>query len=144
MIRFMLALLLLALALVLQFWLASFGIFLNLAVASLIAFAFLFDLWDLVVFILATIFVINWQPVFSIEIGLVAALPLAAYALKRYSTSQAWAAVPACVAIALVVLYGSIAPGLFLSAWKIFLTDLAACVIGSGVVFAALDRRVNQ
>ena len=144
MMRFILALLFLALAFVLQFWFASIGVSANIILASLVTFALMFDIWDLIFFILAAIFIINWQPAFSIEIVLFAALPLAAYLFNRYSPSEAWVANIVAVAISVLVLYLAVAPQLFLPAWRIFAADLVICLIFSACTSAALRRGVNS
>ncbi len=144
MIRFILASLFLALAIVLQFWFASFGVYINVILASLMTFAFLFDIWDLVIFILAAIFIINWQPTFSLEIALFIALPLLAYSINRYSSTEPWVASLTSILVGLVILYLAVAPGLFFSEWKVFVTDLLACLIFSSVAFGALNRRESR
>ena len=144
MIRFILALLFLALAFVLQFWLASFGVFLNIILAALITFAFLFDIWDLLFFILTAVLVVNWQPAFSLEIALLVLIPIATYLVYRRMSPEPWAASIASIAIGLLVFYLLIAPQLFLSEWKLFLTDLVACIVFSSVTFSALNRRENR
>lgn len=144
MMRFIVAFLFLALAFVMQFWLASFGVFVNFILAALIAFAFLFGIGDLIFFILLAIFVVNWQPAWSLEIGLFAAIPLAAYALHRYTDWEAWAANSFALIAGLFILYLTVAPSRFLSDWKIFLVDLAASFILGTAIFAALNRRENR
>lgn len=142
--RFILALLFLTLAFVMQFWFASFGLFINFILAALITLSFLFDIWDVLFFILAAIFIVNWQPAFSVEIVLFAALPLAAFFINRYSSSEPWAANLACIFFGLLILYLASAPSLFLAEWKIFLTDLVSCLIFGSIVFSALNRRENR
>jgi len=144
MMRFILALLFLALAFVLQFWFASFGVFINFILAALITFAFVFDIWDVLVFILAAIFIVNWQPAFSVEIFLVAALPLAAHLVSRYASFEPWAADSVSIFCGLLVLYLAVAPGLFIADWRMFLTDLVSCLIFGSIAFAALSRRESR
>ncbi len=144
MMRFILACLFLALAFVMQFWFASFGVFINFIFAALIAFAFLFDFWDLLFFVLAAIFVINWQPAFSWELFIFAAVPFAAYILHNYTTWEAWVANLASIVLGLLILYISIAPRLFLANLSTFFVDLFACLIFGSIIFGALNRRENR
>jgi len=144
MTRFILALLFLTLAFVMQFWFSSFGVSINLILATLITLAFLFDIWDVLFFILAAIFIVNWKPAFSLEIALVAALPLAAYFFNKHSTYEPWAANLASIFCGLLVLYLAVAPRFFLMDWKIFLIDLVSCLIFGSIVFASLNRRENR
>jgi hypothetical protein len=142
--RFILALLFLTLAFVMQFWFASFGVFIDFILATLITLSFLFDIWDVLFFILAAIFIVNWQPALSIEIMLFAALPLAAFLVNRHTSSEPWAANLASICLGLVILYLAAAPSLFFAEWKIFLTDLVSCLIFGSIVFTALNRRENR
>lgn len=144
MMRFILALLFLILAFVMQFWFASFGVFINFILTALITLAFLFDIWDVIFFILAAVFIINWQPAFGVEIFLLAALPLAAYLFNRYSASEPWAANIASIFCGLLIFYLAIAPKIFFAEWKIFLIDLFASIIFGSIVFIALNRRENR
>ena len=67
-LRSILAILILLLACAFQFWFASAGVFVNFILATLIVFAFFFDIWELLVFVLFAIFVVNWQPGLSVDI----------------------------------------------------------------------------
>jgi len=144
MMRFILACLFLALAFVLQFWFTSFGIFINFSFATLIVLAFLFDIWDVLFFVLAAIFIINWQPAPSWELFVFAAVPFGAYAIHHYSQWEAWVASLASIVIGLFILYIAIAPQLFLANAGAFFTDLFACMVFGAVVFGALNRREGR
>ncbi|HVM76880.1 MAG TPA: hypothetical protein VMU07_01880 [Candidatus Paceibacterota bacterium] len=144
MMRFLLACLFLALAFVLQFWFASIGISINFIFTALIAFAFLFDFWDVLFFILAAIFVVNWQPAMSWEMFILAAIPFAAYLLHNYSTWEAWVANLACIVIGLLILYIAIAPRFFTANLGVFFVDLFGCLIFGSIVFGALNRREGR
>ena len=67
-LRSILAILMLLLACAFQFWFASTGVFINFILAALVVFAFFFDIWELLVFILFAVFVINWSPIVSVDI----------------------------------------------------------------------------
>lgn len=144
MMRFILALLFLMLAFVMQFWFASAGISVNFIFAALIAFAFLFDLWDLIFFILLAIFVVNWQPAWSPELVVFAAVPLGAYFLHTYSTWEAWAANIFALIAGFLILYISLAPGQFLPNIRVFFLDLTVSFIFGNIAFAALNRRESR
>ena len=77
-LKFFSGLALLLVILLAQVWLASAGIYLDLAFAALISFAFLFNFWELVVYILFTVLLINWQPTVSLEIFIIALFPIIA------------------------------------------------------------------
>ena len=144
MMRFILACLFLALSFVLQFWFASFGIFINFIFAALIALAFLFDFWDVLFFVLVAVFVVNWQPALSSELIVFALIPFAAYLIHTYSNWEAWVANLACIVLGLLILYLASAPHLFLAESGAFFIDLFACLIFGGIVFSALNRREGR
>ena len=89
--RSFVALLILFLACGFQFWLGSAGVFMNLILAALIAFAFFFDWLELAVFVLFAVFVVNWQPSISPTLAVFAAIPFVAYAFRRLFAWAPWA-----------------------------------------------------
>ena len=139
-IRSLLAILILLLACALQFWFASANVFINFILATLIIFAFFFDILELVVYILFAIFVINWSPGFSIDIVAFALIPVAAYAFRKGFSWAAWAAAPLAIVFGFFLLYLAIAPAAFLGDWELFLTDLFGGLVFGGLVFLTLDR----
>ena len=98
-LKFILAILLLLLACALQFWFMGAGVFINFILASLIAFAFFFDLLELLVFVLFAVLVLNWQPAASIDIVVFAVIPLAAYAFHKISGWAVWAGIPVAIVL---------------------------------------------
>jgi len=139
-LRSILAVLILLLACALQFWFVSAGVFINFILAALIVFAFFFDLWELLVFILFAVFVINWSPTVSMDIFLFAIIPIAAYAFHKVFAWSVWAAVPVAIAGGFILLYLAIAPAAFLASWSLFLLDLFGALIFGGFVFFIFDR----
>jgi hypothetical protein len=139
--RFILALLYLTLAFVMQFWFASFGVFINFIFVALIAFGFLFDIWDVLFFTLAAVFVINWQPALSWELFVFTAIPIAAYFLHNYSTWEPWIANLATIVLGLLVLYLVAAPQFFIANLGPLSADLFAGLIFGSVIYGSLNRR---
>jgi hypothetical protein len=139
-LRSIIAILLLLLACALQFWFASAGTFIDFILATLIVFAFFFDMWELVVFILFAVFVINWAPIMSVDIFIFSIIPMGAYAFHKVFAWTVWAAVPAAIICGFILLYLSIAPAAFLSSWNLFLVDLFGALIFGFLVFLTLDR----
>ncbi len=136
-LRFILALLILLFACALQFWFASADVFVNFILATLIAFAFFFDIWELLVFILFAIFVINWSPIISLDIIMFGLIPIAAHAFHRAFAWTLWAGVPTAVVGGFLALYITIAPRTFFASWELFLIDLfGGLVFGTLVSFA--------
>lgn len=142
-IRFILSLLILIFACALQSWFASMDVFMNFILASLIVFAFFFDVWELLVFILFSIFVINWQPAISAEIILFGLVPLAAYAFHQLFAFVLWVAVPIAIIVGFLIFYIAIAPTMFFINWMPFLTDLVGGLVFGELVLLALEKNAR-
>lgn len=139
-LRFILAILILLFACALQFWFASAGAFVNFILAALIAFAFFFDVWELLVLVLFAVLVVNWQPAPSVDIFVFAIIPIAAFAFHKAFRWSPWAGVPVAIVVGFLLLYLAIAPAMFLADWEPFLTDLFGGLVFGGLVFVTLDR----
>jgi hypothetical protein len=138
-LRFILAILILLLACALQFWFASAGVFVNFILAALIVFAFFFDIWELLVFVLFAVFVINWSLAPGTGIVVFGIIPIAAYAFHKVFAWTIWAAVPAAILCGFLLLYLALAPAAFLGNWELFLTDLFGGLVFGGLVFLTLN-----
>lgn len=137
-LRSILALLILLLACALQFWFASAGVFINFILAALIAFAFFFDIWELLVFVLFAIFVVNWSPAFGIDIFIFGVIPIAAYAFHKLFAWTLWAGIPIAIVCGFFLLYLAIAPAAFLGSAGLFLIDVLGGMIFGGVTWLIL------
>jgi len=133
-LRSFLAVLILLLACALQFWFASAGIFVNFILATLIVFAFFFDILELLVFVLFAVFVVNWSPAVSTDIFIFGIIPVAAYAFHKVFAWTIWAAIPAAIVCGFLLLYLAIAPAAFLGSVGSFLLDLLGGLIFGGIV----------
>lgn len=140
MLRLITALLILVLMSGVQFWLAGGNIFSNLIFATLIVFAFFFDFWEMIFFILFGVLVINWQPAPSVEIFLFALIPLVVFALHNVIRSQKWITAPIAIICGLLIFYVVVAPHFLISNPAAFLEDLFGGLLGGGLVFLALLR----
>lgn len=138
--RSFVALLILFLACGFQFFLGSTGVFVNLILAALIAFAFYFDWLELAVFVLFAVFVLNWVPAVSPAIVLFAAIPFAAYAFRRLFAWSPWAGAPLIIVCSFIVFYLAIAPHMFLVALPSVLLDIIGSLVFGEIVLAALAR----
>jgi hypothetical protein len=139
-LRSILAILILLLACAFQFWFASTGVFINFILATLIVFAFFFDIWELLVFILFAIFVVNWAPIMSVDIFLFAIIPIAAYVFHKVFAWTVWAAVPMAIVCGFILLYCAISPTAFLADWSLFFVDLFGALIFGALIFLTFDR----
>ncbi len=135
MLKFLAGLSILLLALFFQLYLAGFGIHFNIALAALIAFAFIFDFQELVILDLITVFIVNWQPALGLAIAAFAVIPLVTHFSRRIFTWQPWMGVLGAVWLGFLVFYLIAAPKLFLHTIPHFLLD---AVIGSVIAELAL------
>ncbi|HUC01671.1 MAG TPA: hypothetical protein VMA75_02090 [Candidatus Paceibacterota bacterium] len=139
-LRFILAILILLLACSLQFWFASANVFVNFILAALIVFAFFFDFWEMLVFVLFAVFVVNWAPAPSVDIVVFGLIPLAAFAFHKAFRWSRWAGAPVAIVAGFLLLYLAIAPAAFLPGWESFLTDLFGGLVFGALVFFTMDR----
>ena len=134
------AFLILVLAGCVQFWLSGAGVFLNLIFTMLIVFAFFLDFWEMALFVLLGVLIVNWQPTMSVEISLFACIPLATFACHGMFRSQRWAAIPIAITCGLFLFYAIAAPHFLWGNPAAFFEDLFGSLIAGWLVFLALRR----
>ncbi len=138
--RVLAAIFILLIACVLQFWLASAGVFLDLILAALVVDAFLFSFLELIAFVLFGVFAVNWAPGPSVALATFAAIPLLAYLFRRLFAWTPWAGVPLATAGGLVLFYLASAPGMFRAAPGAVALDLAGSLLFGMCALWAVDR----
>ena len=106
----------------------------------IIVFAFFFDFWEMALFVLFGVFVVNWQPAMSTEIFLFAFIPLLVFALHGVFRSQRWVTVPIAITCGLFIFYIATAPHFFLDNPVAFLEDLFGSLIAGELMFWAMCR----
>jgi hypothetical protein len=139
-IRFILAILILLLACGLQFWFASAEVFINFILAALIVFAFYCDIWELIVFVLFAILIVNWQPAVSVDIIIFGIIPIAAFTFHKIFAWTLGAGIPVAIIGGFLILYLLIAPAALIPGWEQFFIDLLGGLLFGGAVFFAFDR----
>ena len=128
-LKFFTGILVLILAFFLQFWLGVWGIYANFVFATLIVFVFLFDIGEFIFFVLLGVFLINWQPMASIDIIAFAIIPLIAFAARFWFHWDQWVGSVASVVIALLLLYFVISPKMIIQPFGSFIVDLLLSII---------------
>ena len=113
-------------ALTLELVLARAGIHVDLAFAALISFALVLSLPELLILILISVLVLNWQPGVTAEMLVLAVYPLAVHGLRRFFHVGHWIENALAVLVGVVVLYVIVAPGAIIEYPRLFLIDLAA------------------
>ena len=137
MIRFLSILAVLLLALAAQFALASAGFHLNLALAVLIALAFISDFWEFAFFVLLSVFLLNWKPAASGTMILFALVPFAAFTFQKLVRSQAWIGNLIAIFAGFLIFYVVPAPTMFLANMMPFLMNvIVGLLVGEVVLFA--------
>ena len=130
----------LLIAAVLQFFFASAEILLNFSFAALITFAFVFGFWELLVLVIFTVFIANWQPGPSVEIFILAAFPLAVYFCRNLLRWKTWLENFLAIALGYLLLYCGAAPARILHEWPSLLANIAAGILFSALIFFPLYR----
>jgi hypothetical protein len=129
MLKFFSALAILLLALLAEIVLASVGLHFTLALAALIAFAFILDFWELLILDLVAVFILNWQPAASAALIAFALVPLLAFAFYKLTHWHGWTGVLVAIVVGFLIFYIAAAPGLFLANSTSFLLDLVVGLI---------------
>jgi len=135
-LKFFSAVAIILLAIFLQLFFASAGWYFNLALATLIAFAFAFDFWELLVLDLFAVFILNWKPAPSFALLSFALIPLAAFVFHKVVHSERWMGVLVAIIIGFITFYLVVEQVSFLSDSIVFLGDLAVgLIVGEAILF---------
>ncbi len=141
--RLLVGVLILLVSLAAQEWLAFFHIAVNLVLATLIASSFYFDILETVLLALVGIFLMNWQPAPSIELGLFIVLPLGAWTLHRVVRWQPWTGAILTIGTGIVLFYLALAPRFFVGNLPLILTDLCASLLAGSFAFSLFTRTAH-
>jgi hypothetical protein len=139
-VRLAVAFLVLVASFTLQFWFASANIFIDFILTALILFAFYFEIWELLVFIFLSFYVVAWAPLFNVEIILFCAIPLLVYTFHKIVALERWAGIPIAVIVGLIVFYAGSAPQFFFSNLIALLLDIFGSLIFAAAVFAIMNK----
>ncbi len=143
MIRFFAALAILFLTLSLQFFFASAGLYFNITLAAVIAFAFSFNFLELLVLDLLAVFILNWQPAASVALIAFALIPLVAFAFRHVVHAEPWSGNLVAVAVGFLAWHLVSAPAQFFPDAAIALEDVAIGLVAGGLVFFAIEVRYH-
>jgi len=137
--KHLLAVLVFILALMLQLWFAPAGIRGDFVLTTLIVFAFIFSFWELVIFILLDIFLLNSSPYFSLTILALTAIPLLIYVIRRRFPLDRWFGVAFGVAVGIPIFYVATAPAAAFHMIGFLLLDILSCVIFGELVLYGME-----
>jgi hypothetical protein len=137
--KYLSAILVFVLALMLQLWFAPAGMHGDFVLATLITFAFLFDLWELAAFILLGILLLNLFFYSVTTMLLFALVPLAVCFLRRRFSLDPWLGTAAGIVVGTLFFYGLTAPTAVLHAAEFFLLDILACVFFGELILCGME-----
>ncbi len=115
------------------------GIWLNFTLAALVTAAFLLNFLELLLLCLVAVFILNWQPAFSLEIVLYTALPLVFFSFRKLFSFKLWLAAPAAIFLSFLIFYLAIGPRFLVAAPTVFLLDLVV-----GLAFGAIFFKICE
>jgi hypothetical protein len=138
--RFFAGLLILGIACMAQFSFASTGVVIDFVFAALIAFAFVFDFWELFFFVVLSVFIMNWQPAPSVAIFAFAAIPVIAYLFRVVFPWELWIGVIISLILGLFLLYLIASPQFIVAEPSLFLLDLFWGFAFGFLIFASMNR----
>ena len=143
--KFIVALLAVALGAFLQIAVGNAsGIWINFALAALIAAAFFVGVVELVALILLSIFVLSWQPIFSFEFLVFSLLPFVVFFVHKRLPFEPWLMSGISILVGVSVLSLVFGGSLLWNEPGIFLWDIAASVGFGAVVFWAFRSFANR
>jgi len=127
------------LALMLELWFAPGGMRGDFVIATLIVFAFLLEFWELVVFILFGIFLLNSSFHPDVAMLLLALVPLATYAARRRYSLNPWLGVPVGIILGIAVFYAVVAPAMAFHTAGFLLVDIIVCVLFGELILCGAE-----
>jgi hypothetical protein len=135
--RFLTALLLLALAMVLQFSLRGFlGFYSNLTLSALIVFSMSVSLPEIIFLTLASVFVLNPQPAFSWDMLVFGLLPMVSFYTRRLVKWKPWILSLTMVLLSFLAMYLILSPtSLIREPLRFFEDAFAALAFGAAAFF---------
>ncbi len=133
------AVLIFILAVMLQLWFAPAGMRGDFVLAVLVVFSFLFEFWELTVFILLGIFLLNSLSIFTSAALMIILVPLAVYFMRRRFSLDPWFGAAAGIAGGIIVFYAVTAPIAALHAVGFLLIDMLLCVLFGELVLCGME-----
>ncbi len=148
-VRLAAGILFIAVAITFQFALGDAGgIWINFALACLIALAFTLDFKELLFAVLFAAYCINWQPGISPELLFFILLPLAIFLLRKSLPLEPWIGSMFLVCAGILLFYSVFGPALLIRSFPLVLADTAVSLLYSALVFKTMtsafpDRELN-
>ncbi|GEM_PF-918233 len=145
--KFSISFLFVLLALFLQVLLGdASGAWINFTLATLIASVFFVDFVELLVLVLFSVFILNWQPALSWEMLFFACLPFAVFSLCRSRTFpfRPWLVNLIAIFSGIIIVYFIFGIRLFTTQPYAVLWDMAGSLTFGAAVFSAMKYGRNK
>ena len=111
----------------------------DFVLATLIVFAFLFDFWELSVFVLAGFFILNLSFYSVVAMIFFAGLPFAIYFLRKRFPMNPWLGSAVGIAGGIVVFYIATAPFSAFQNAGYVLIDVLACIVFDELMLCGME-----
>lgn len=129
-----------ALAIVLQLWFSPGGMRGDFVLTTLIVLSFLFSFPELLVFVLLAVVVVNPFPWLSLDMTLLALIPLATHIVSRWFALDVWIGGAISIVLGILLFYLGVAPHSVLSAPGFFMLDIVVCVAFGELIFWGMEN----
>jgi len=134
--KYLSATLVLLLAVMFQLWFTPGGAHGDFVLATLIVFAFLFEFWELILFVLLGVFIMNSSVHPDTTMLMLVIIPLGAYVARRYFSLDPWLGAAAGIAVGVIIFYAVVAPIAAVHAIGLLVFDiLISALFGELVLF---------
>lgn len=137
--KYLSAILVFLFAVALQLWFAPGGVRGDFALAAMIVFAFLFDLWPLVLFSLFGVFLLNPSLHPSLAALMLIVVPLSVFFFRKRFSLDPWLGVPISILLGIGIFYVVIAPFAVLYFFWPLVLDIAVCALFGEVVWYGME-----
>jgi hypothetical protein len=137
--KYLSATLVFLLAVMLQLWFAPGGMRGDFVLAVLIVFSFVFEFWELLIFVLLAAFLMNAAFHPDLAVLMLVLVPLAVFAVRRRFSLDPWLGIPAVIAVGIVLFYAVTAPVAALHAIGFLLIDILICILFGELVLVGME-----
>ncbi len=133
------AIIIFLLAVMLQLWFAPAGMRGDFVLTALIVFAFLFEFWELSVFVLLGFLVLNLSFYSVVAMIFFVGLPFVVYFLRKRFPMNPWLGSAVGIAGSIVVFYIATAPFSAFQNAGLVLIDVLACIVFGELVLCGME-----
>ena len=138
--KFLTAFIFLVIGIILQLSIGgAINVWFNFSLAALIVATFFLNFLELLVLILLAVFILNWQPAFSLEMALYVVLPLLVLWLRKFLPLKSWLGNLLAIFVCFLFFYLVIDARFLLVAPAVFLRDIAGGLVFGAIFFKSCE-----